>query len=190
MRSVRSSAAGRPPRAPLPAAPAAAAGAAAEDRRGERLGEPEPAGGDLHELLAQDARRHRPDHLRDLGERLVAALGGADDRAVERPLDPEARERHRPLDQRSHLLGTARPSDDVGRIGPGRQRHDAHLAARRRDQARGADHRLLAGRVGVEAEHDGVREALELDACRSVSAVPISPTALAIPAWRSAMTSV
>ena len=51
---------------------------------------------------------------------------------------------------------------EVGRVRPGRQRHDAHVEALRGRELHPAQRRRLAGRVAVEAEPGLVRQAREL----------------------------
>ena len=80
---------------------------------------------------------------------------------LELAVDAEADERHRALGQRPHRAG-ALLLDQVGRVQPGRQRHDAQLEpAARRDPGR-AQHRLLPGAVGVEGEEHDAGEAGQL----------------------------
>jgi hypothetical protein len=122
----------------------------------DQLGrDPQAAGGELDELVAQDPLRQRADDAGDLAERLVAA------RALERPLNLEARERDRAIEQPRHPLGAALLPHDVGGVGARRQPDDAQLEPLRQ-HGRGAHRGLAAGRVGVEAQQHDARQPADL----------------------------
>ncbi|MCU0313384.1 MAG: hypothetical protein MUC84_04905 [Solirubrobacteraceae bacterium] len=119
------------------------------------------AGRQLDQLVAHRARRQRTEHgLQRLDDR-VLALGLAQVPALELALDPEAHERHRRRGPLAQAVGALR-GEQVRGVLPGGQRHDAQLQPAARGDARGLEHRLLAGAVGVEREQDHRREPRQL----------------------------
>ena len=137
-------------------------GAVGDQAREPRLAQLEPTGDPLHQLVEEQAGGHRLEHRAELAERAVAPLGAARVGAIEDPLDLEDDERDRGLDlaaQRVRPLAL----DQLSRVGPRREWDDAELELARGRRARGAQHRVLAGAVGVEAQLEHLRhDALEL----------------------------
>ena len=73
----------------------------------------------------------------------------------------ELHERNRGRHAFAQRIG-ARALDQLGRIGPFGQWHDPELQVSVVGQLGGAEHRVLAGAVGVEAQDEHLGEALEL----------------------------
>ena len=126
--------------------------AAARREAGLRLlGQVEPVGREPNRVLALRRVLEAREHLAHADEGLLP---------VGRPLDLEPHAvgevALRPAEQLVELAG------EVGRVAPGRQRHDADVEPLRRRELHPAQRRRLAGRVAVEAEPRLVRQAREL----------------------------
>ena len=79
----------------------------------------------------------------------------------EHPLDAKAHEGDRPADERAHRVG-ALALEEVGGIGAEWQLDHAQLELALGSQGGRAQHRLLAGAVGIERQEHGRRHAREL----------------------------
>ena len=103
-------------------------------------------------------REDRPQLLEDP----VAALGARVIAGVEDPLDAEAHERHRPPTQRRCTASAPSRCRASAGSAPAGSAATRSSSLRRAASARGLQHRLLPGAVGVERQHHRRREAPEL----------------------------
>ena len=162
-----------------------------------RLRHLQPVGDELDQVVLQRARLEPGDDRRDRAQRLVAALGVPSDAGVERPLDLEARDRHRRLQQRAHRL---RPLA-LRRRRPDRCPAGSRTTRRSKPRRRWPSLKTRIASLPLataswpaasgswQSSTFGVSR-LSASSWRSVSAVPIEQTVSGIPAWRSAITSV
>ena len=158
-RAIRAAAAARTDRAAR-AAPASTP-TRPEQRRRERVRHVQALGDQPHELLAQQARPQPGEDRPQVLEHAVLALGARRVAQGERALDPEAHERHRPLDQRAHRVG-ALALHQVRGVEPRRQRHDAQLELAPRRHLGRPQHRVVARRVGIQGHVHHRRELAQL----------------------------
>ena len=109
-----------------------------------------------------------------LVEHAVLALGVDRSPASSARCDAEAHERHRRADERSHRLAARRAATRSAGSSPAGSGTTRSSSLRAGGDPRGAQHRLLAGAVGVERElHDRRQPARARATCSSVSAVPM-----------------
>jgi hypothetical protein len=113
------------------------------------------------QLVAQRAGGKLGQHWAQLVQGAILPLGAAQIRPLEDALDVEHDERDGGLHQASQCVGPV-ALDQLGGVGALGQRDNAQLQLGFGRQPGRAEHRLLPGAVGVEAQHEHPDDSLEL----------------------------